>query len=89
MRAQPEAAAEQPEPAPPEAEAAVPEEWGEEWGEEIGLAPPRLAARLLAALACNAHTVCDEELRPIGVGVPMRQCTLTLLSHATRIPSFI
>lgn len=26
-------------------------------------------AQLLARFACNSHTVCDEELRPIGVGI--------------------
>ena len=32
-------------------------------------ADPRLVARLLAKISCNAHTVCDEELNAIGVGV--------------------
>jgi hypothetical protein len=26
-------------------------------------------AQLLARFACNNHTICDEELRPIGVGL--------------------
>ena len=29
----------------------------------------REVARLLARFACNNHTICDEELRPIGVGI--------------------
>lgn len=29
----------------------------------------RGAARLLARLACNGHTLCDDELRPFGVGL--------------------
>lgn len=32
-------------------------------------ADPRHVARLLAKISCNAHTVCDEELNAIGVGV--------------------
>lgn len=26
-------------------------------------------AQLLARMACNNHTICDEDLRPIGVGL--------------------
>jgi SET and MYND domain-containing protein len=29
----------------------------------------RQIAQLLATFACNSHTICDEELRPIGVGL--------------------
>ena len=30
---------------------------------------PREVALLLARISCNAHTVCDEELRPVGVAL--------------------
>ena len=30
---------------------------------------PRDVARLLGKISCNAHTVCDEELNPVGVAV--------------------
>jgi SET and MYND domain-containing protein len=30
---------------------------------------PRDIARLLGKISCNAHTVCDEELNPVGVAV--------------------
>ena len=30
---------------------------------------PDFAARLLAALSTNAHTLCDEELQPVGIGL--------------------
>ena len=26
-------------------------------------------AQLLARMACNNHTICDEDLRPVGVGL--------------------
>jgi hypothetical protein len=29
----------------------------------------REVALLLARFACNNHTICDEELRPLGVGI--------------------
>jgi SET and MYND domain-containing protein len=29
----------------------------------------RSIALLIARLACNNHTICDDELRPIGVGI--------------------
>ena len=42
-------------------------------------------ARLLARFACNSHTICDNELRPVGAphveGVQCWQCTV--LSYAT------
>lgn len=34
-----------------------------------GLPSVRETARLLAAVACNAHTVCDAELAPLGVAL--------------------
>jgi SET and MYND domain-containing protein len=34
-----------------------------------GLPPTRDIARLLACFGCNNHTICDDELRPIGVGI--------------------
>lgn len=38
-------------------------------------------ALLLARFACNNHTVCDDELRPIGVGIyPLA----ALVNHACR-----
>ena len=37
--------------------------------EDLLLPEPREVAQLLAMLACNAHTVCDEELRPLGAGL--------------------
>ena len=41
----------------------------------IDLPSNRDVALLLARIACNAHTVCDEELRPIGIGVYPRAAT--------------
>ena len=41
----------------------------------------REIALLLARFGCNNHTVCDEELRPIGVGIyPLG----ALINHACR-----
>ena len=38
-------------------------------------------ALLLARFACNNHTICDEELRPIGVGIfPLA----ALVNHACK-----
>jgi SET and MYND domain-containing protein len=38
-------------------------------------------AQLLARFACNNHTICDEELRPIGVGLyPLG----ALINHSCR-----
>ena len=41
-------------------------------------------ALLLARFACNNHTICDNELRPIGAGhvgdTPRRQCNVLLCS---------
>jgi hypothetical protein len=34
------------------------------------LPEPRSIAYLLARFACNNHTICDEELRPIGAARP-------------------
>ena len=31
--------------------------------------PPELATRLLATLACNGHTLSDDELQPLGLGL--------------------
>eukprot|EP00878_Enallax_costatus_P011592 GHUV01012100.1.p2 GENE.GHUV01012100.1~~GHUV01012100.1.p2 ORF type:complete len:544 (+),score=225.45 GHUV01012100.1:895-2526(+) len=37
--------------------------------EDPSLLDAKHIAQLLARFACNNHTVCDEELRPIGVGI--------------------
>lgn len=34
-----------------------------------GLPTTRALAHLLSRFACNAHTICDEELRPMGTGL--------------------
>ena len=31
--------------------------------------PPKLATRSLATLACNGHTLSDDELQPLGLGL--------------------
>lgn len=38
--------------------------------QDLGLFPDlRQVAELIAKLSCNAHTICDEELRPLGIGI--------------------
>ena len=41
----------------------------DEDAQRLGLPPVREVTQLLAALACNAHTVCDENLHPLGVAL--------------------
>lgn len=36
---------------------------------QADLPDPKIIARMLARCACNNHTICDDELRPIGVGL--------------------
>ncbi|EFJ42294.1 SET and zf-MYND domain-containing protein, partial [Volvox carteri f. nagariensis] len=40
--------------------------WVARWGTWPGF---RTVAQLLSLLSCNCHTVCDEELRPLGVAL--------------------
>ena len=42
----------------------------------------REIARLLARFACNAHTICDDELRPIGARSLRRNASLAQFSSA-------
>ena len=35
-------------------------------GTETDLPDQRAIVRLLARCACNNHTICDDELRPVG-----------------------
>ena len=34
--------------------------------DEVGLPDPNPIALMLARCACNNHTICDDELRPLG-----------------------
>ena len=44
----------------------------------------REIARLLARFACNVHTICDEELRPIGArSLRHKPCSVTSAAAAT------
>lgn len=48
---------------------------------EGNLPPARAVAMLLARMACNCHTLADEELRPYGIGI---YPTGALVNHADR-----
>ncbi|DBB01223.1 TPA: hypothetical protein ACH3X1_001097 [Trebouxia sp. C0004] len=37
--------------------------------DQTALPDPKIIALMLARCACNNHTICDDELRPIGVGL--------------------
>ena len=34
--------------------------------DDVGLPDPNPIALMLARCACNNHTICDDELRPLG-----------------------
>ena len=42
---------------------------------------------LLARFGCNNHTICDEELRPIGLGIYPLGAPLAALLLSARAPS--
>lgn len=54
-------------------------------GDDAGLPDPKSVALTLARCACNNHTICDDELRPIGeyqlawpcIGLEMRLVAFT------------
>jgi hypothetical protein len=52
----------------------------DEWGPD-GLPSVRALAYVLARIAANAHTICDEELQPLGTGLyPL----MAIANHASR-----
>ena len=45
--------------------------------DQTDLPDPKIIALMLARCACNNHTICDDELRPIG-----QQLSLTMVSYS-------